>query len=584
MPYFLHLRSLCVAALAALSCVCVAAQHRAPEAASGWIEKAPVSTRHWMIAAANPWAVDAGYDVLAHGGNAIDAAVAVQLVLNVVEPQSSGIGGGAFLLYHDARRGVLKAYDGRETAPAAATPERFLDRDGRPLAFYRAVIGGRSVGVPGTIALLYETHRRHGRLPWRRLFDHAIRLADKGFPVSPRLATVLASDSFLSDSRTRDAFSRPDGTLLREGDLLVNHALATTLRTIAAQGASAFYHGTIAQDVVETVRSHVDNPGDMTLADLAAYRVKVRTPVCGPYRAYVVCGMPLPSSGGMTVLQILTMLETYDVAAMGPATFWSVHFMSEAGRLAYADRDMYMADPDFYSPPRGLLDRAYLARRSRSITTDHSLGVAQAGTPQEVRAAYASRFAPGEALAFASTSHVSIVDAQGNAVALTTTIEDAFGSRLMTRSGFLLNNELTDFSFVPQRDGKPVANRVEARKRPRSSMSPTIVYDAQGRLFMIAGSPGGAAIINYVVKALLAVIDWKLDPQGAAALPNFGSLNGPTELEQDTSVASLAPKLRAIGHDVRVTPHTSGLQLIVRTRDGWVGGADPRREGVVRGR
>ena len=576
----LHLRSLCALSLA-LICGWAVAQHRAPEAASGWQDRAAVTARHWMVAAANPLAASAGDDVLAHGGNAIDAAVAVQLVLNVVEPQSSGIGGGAFLLYHDAAHRSLTAYDGRETAPAAATPERFLGPDGKPLAFYRAVIGGRAVGVPGTVALLYETHRRHGRMPWRKLFEHAIRLCEHGFPVSPRLATLLATDAHVTDERTRAAFSRPDGTLLREGDVLVNAALGATLRSIALSGPGAFYHGAIAQDIVDTVRSHSANPGDITLADLAAYRVKVRKPVCGPYRAYVVCGMPLPSSGGMTVLQMLAMLEPYDIAAMGPATFWSVHFMSEAGRLAYADRDMYMADPDFYAAPTGLLDPTYLARRSRSIATDRSLGSAQAGTPEQVRAAQV--VAANEALAFASTSHVSIVDAQGNAVALTTTIEDAFGSRLMTRSGFLLNNELTDFSFVPHRDGKPVANRVQGGKRPRSSMSPTIVYDRAGRLFMIAGSPGGAAIINYVVKALLAVIDWKLDPQAATALPNFGSLNGPTELEQDTSAASLAEKLRANGHDVRIAPHTSGLHLIVRTHNGWMGGADPRREGVARG-
>ncbi len=560
-----------------------AGQNQAPERPSGWTDKHPVESRHFMVAAANPLAVEAGYRILRQGGTAADAAVAVQLVLNIVEPQSSGIGGGAFMLYHDGKRHKLTAFDGRETAPGAATPQRFLDKDGKPLQFYDAVVGGKSVGVPGTLALLYEAHKRHGRLPWAKLFEPAIALAENGFQVSPRLNTMIATEKYLAQPGIKSYLLDAAGKPLAVGTVLKNPAFAATLRTIAANGPSAFYTGPIAQDIVDTVRSHPTNPGDMTLADLANYRVQVRDPVCGRYRSYNVCGMPLPSSGGLTILQMLGMLEPYDLHAMGPATFWSVHFISEAGRLAYADRGMYMADPDFYTPPTGLLDHAYLLERSQLIRTTGSMGRAKPGDPPEIASARKVAYGVHDALEFPSTSHISIIDREGNAVAMTTTIEDAFGSRLMTKSGFLLNNELTDFSFAPEEDGKPVANRVEAGKRPRSSMAPTIVYDRAGRIFMVTGSPGGSAIINYVAKTLIGVLDWKLDPQAAIALPNFGSRNGPTELEKDTPVVALEPLLKAMGHDTRVMEHTSGLQAIVRTRTGWIGGADPRREGTARG-
>jgi gamma-glutamyltranspeptidase / glutathione hydrolase len=567
---------------AALACS-THAQDRAPERPSGWTEKRAVESRHDMVAAANPLAVDAGHRILKAGGSAVDAAIAVQLVLGLVEPQSSGLGGGAFLLAHDAKTRKLIAYDGRETAPAAATPDRFLGKDGKPLAFDDAVIGGRSVGVPGTVRLIEAVHRRHGRLPWKTLFVPAIELAEHGFAVSPRLHTMVASEKHLQP-RAKAYLLEDDGKPRAVGTILRNPPYAATLRRIAAEGAGAFYMGEIAQDIVDTVRSHPTNPGDIALADLASYRVKLREPVCDRYRRHRVCGMPLPSSGGLTVLQILKILEPYDLKSMGPVSFWSVHFMSEAGRLAYADRSVYEADPDFYTPPAGLLDDAYLVGRSRLITATRSLGRAAPGDPP-TRAEERRKVALGydAALEFPSTSHISVVDRYGNAVAMTTTIEDAFGSRLMTKSGFLLNNELSDFSFAPVENGKPVANRVEAGKRPRSSMSPTIVYDAAGRVYMVAGSPGGSAIINYVAKVLLGVLDWGLDPQAAIALPNVGSRNGPTELEANTYAAALAPKLRALGHDVRVMDQTSGLQAIVRTKRGWVGGADPRREGIVKG-
>jgi gamma-glutamyltranspeptidase/glutathione hydrolase len=556
----------------------------APEAASGWIDKKPVESRRFMVAAANPLATDAGYAILRAGGNAIDATIAVQLVLGLVEPQSSGLGGGAFLLYHDARSGKLLAYDGRETAPAAATPDRFLGADGKPLAFYDAVVGGRSVGVPGIVKLLETVHRRHGKLPWARLFEGAVALAETGFSISPRLHTLIASETHWSQPRARDYFVTADGNARAIGTTLANPAYARTLRTLAAQGAKAFYEGPIADDIVRTVREAPRNPGDLTREDLARYTIKVRAPVCHRYRAYRLCGMPPPSSGGLAVLQVLGMLEPYDIASMGPASFWSVHFVSEAERLAFADRAVYVADPDFFPLPRGLLDDDYLHARSLLISAHRSLGTAKPGDPvrhdAEPKAIAYGRDAAAE---FPSTSQVVVVDGDGNAVSMTTTIEYQFGSRLMTEGGFLLNNELTDFSFAPVADGRPVANRVEPGKRPRSSMAPIIAYDAKGRVAIVTGSPGGSMIINYVVKTLVAIIDWRMNPQAAIDVPNFGSRNGPTELEKNTAVAALGAKLAAMGHAVSVVEQTSGVQAIVRTPHGFVGGADPRREGTVRG-
>ena len=524
-----------VLALCAIFAIAARAQDRAPERPSGWIEKRAVESGRFMVAAANPLAVDAGYRILKGGGSAVDAAITVQLVLGLTEPQSSGLGGGAFLLAHDGRNHKLIAYDGREVAPAAATPERFLDKNGKPLTFPDAVVGGRSVGVPGTVRLLEAAHRKHGKLPWAALFAPAIALAENGFAVSPRLHRLIAAEKDLQP-RAQAYFLDADGRPRAIGTILKNPAYAATLRRLAREGADAFYAGSIAQDIVDTVRGHRTNPGDMTLADLANYRVKVRAPVCERYRRYRVCGMPLPSSGGITVLQMLKILEPYDMKSMGPVSFWSVHFVSEAGRLAYADRSVYEADPDFYTPPEGLLDDAYLRARSQSISTTGSLGRATPGDPPAI-AAPARNAAWGEdtALQFPSTSHISVVDQFGNALAMTTTIEDQF------------------------------------------------VYDATGRVYMIAGSPGGSAIINYVTKTLVGVLDWGLDPQRAIDLPNFGSGNGPTELEANTSVAALAPKLRALGHEVSVMEHTSGLHAIVRTKRGWIGGADPRREGTVKG-
>jgi gamma-glutamyltranspeptidase / glutathione hydrolase len=564
-------------------CPLAAAQDLASEESSGWTDKAPVKAKRWMVSAANPLAVEAGVRMLKRGGNAVDAAIAVQLVLGLVEPQSSGLGGGALMLVHDGKTNKLIAFDGRETAPAAATPDRFM-KDGKPLSFRDAVVGGKSVGVPGTVRLMETVHRAEGKLKWPELFGPAILLAEQGFAVSPRLHKLLMSERNLTQPRARNYFFDADGNPLAVGTVLANPAYAATLRAIAANGADAFYSGEIARDIVDTANSNPANPGDLTLDDLANYKAVAREAVCDTYRTYRVCGMPLPSSGGLTVLQMLKILEPFDLRAMGPASFLSVHYFSEAGRLAFADRDLYEADPAFYKAPAGLLDPAYLRSRSALIRPDRSMKVATPGKPPE-KIAPAEKVALGRGVApeFASTSHISIVDKYGNAVAMTTTIENAFGSRLMTEGGFLLNNELTDFSFTPMEKGRPVANRVEGGKRPRSSMAPTIVYDKFGRVAIVVGSPGGSAIINYVAKTLIGIIDWDLDPQAAIALPNFGSRNGPTELEKNTSIVALEPKLKTLGAPVRVMDHASGLHAIQRTKNGWVGGADPRREGIVRG-
>jgi gamma-glutamyltranspeptidase/glutathione hydrolase len=532
-----------------------------------------------MVAAANPLAAQAGREILAAGGSAVDAAVAVQLVLNLVEPQSSGIGGGAFMVHWDGTNVVT--LDGRETAPAAAKPERFLGPDGKPLQFYAAVVGGRSVGVPGTVRLLHESHKRWGKLPWAQVIAPAIRIADDGFTISPRLNGALAQDKYLqNDPIARAYFFEADGKPKAVGTVLKNPAFARTLREIAEKGPDAFYTGEIAADIVATVTRHTGNPGDMTLDDLRAYRVEERAPVCGPYRTYRICGMGPPSSGAVAVRQIMSTLETKDMASLKPGPD-AAHWIAEAGRLAYADRALYLGDPGFVSVPlRGLIDADYLKSRAALVNPDKSMGRAKAGDPPFQKTEF--RFAPSEGIEF-GTSHISVVDRNGNAVSMTTTIEDGFGARIMTRSGFLLNNELTDFNFAPVDEGKPVANRVEAGKRPRSSMAPTLVLDANNKLYAVVGSPGGSQIINYVAKTLVGIIDWKLDPQVAVDVPNFGSRNGPTELEAGTEAETWKAALEAKGHEVRTIDMNSGIQAIVVGPNGLTGGADSRREGVAIG-
>ena len=533
-----------------------------------------------MLAAAHPLAVEAGYGVLRRGGTAIDAAVAMQMVLNLVEPQSSGIGGGAFILYYSAAETKLTAYDGRETAPAAARANRFIGADGQPQKFLDAVVGGKSVGTPGVLRALELAHAKYGKLPWAELFQPAIRLASEGFLLSPRLHNLLAWVRLPArDQAMRSMYYRDDDTPKPVGTLLKNPALADTLRKIAAQGANAFYEGEIARDIADKVRN-APNPGDLSENDLARYRAKQREPVCGPYRQWKVCGMPPPSSAGVGVLQVLGILQQLAPDSLPSDSIRAAHLIAEAERLAYADRERYLADVDFVPVPlAGLMAPEYLAARAALVRPDRSLNHALAGTPP---GAPLARLADNASPELPSTSHLSIVDAEGNAVAMTTSIEFAFGSQQMVH-GFLLNNQLTDFSFVAEQDGKPVANRIEPGKRPRSTMAPTMVFDRDGKLVLVLGSAGGSAMINHLVKTLVAVLDRNLDIQQAIDLPNFGSRNGPTELERGTAAASWAEPLTALGHEVRLMEMTSGVHGIQRTRAGWSGGADPRREGVAKG-
>lgn len=542
----------------------------------------PARATRYMAATANPMATEAALKALRAGGSAVDAAIAAQMVLTLVEPQSSGIGGGAFLVHFDRKSGRTTSYDGRETAPAAATPDRFLDKDGKPLGYFEAVVGGRSVGVPGTLRVLELAHRQHGKLPWASLFEEAIRLAGEGFPVPPRLARALAGEKHLTQEAARAYFYRPDGKPWREGETLRNPALADTLRTIAKDGADAFYTGAIAGDIVATVTGAPRNPGDMTLADLAGYQAKERPAVCGTYRANTVCGMGPPSSGGLTMLMMLAKLERFDLPSKSPLSTSAAHWILEAQRLAYADRDLYMADADFVDVPvEGLLDRAYLASRAALIDLASSTG--EKAEPGDVPRKRTQEFGPDASLQLPATSHLSIVDGEDNALAMTTTIESVFGSRLMVR-GFLLNNELTDFSFRPEVDGRPVANRVEGGKRSRSSMSPTLVFDREGRLSLVTGSPGGSQIINYVLKTVIGVVDWGLDPQAAIELPNISNRNGPSEIERRADADALAASLAARGHKVERGQLVSGLQAIQVLPDGTLlGGADPRRDSLAAG-
>jgi gamma-glutamyltranspeptidase/glutathione hydrolase len=526
-----------------------------------------------MVAAAHPMAVEAGLDVLRRGGSAVDAAVAVQMMLGVVEPHASGIGGGGFLLYYDAATRKITVYDGRETAPAGATPTMFLTADGKPLSFFDAAISGISVGVPGAVALLEMAHGEHGRLPWADLFAMSIAAARDGFPVSPRLAAWLQSyKQFRNEPDARAIYYDGDGNPKKVGDKAVNPALAATMQRIASEGARVLREGPIAEQMVARVHGHT-RPGTLALSDLAAYRPIRREALCGPYRVWIVCGMPPPSSGGIAVLQMLGLLAPFDLANDKPNGLRALHLIAEAGRLAFADRNQYVADPAFVVvPTEKLIAPAYLAERRKLMSEERAM--APPGGP----------VAPG--YVEQGTSHMTIVDRNGNAVAFTTTIEAPFGSHILV-GGFLLNNELTDFSVVPEMAGKPVANRVEPGKRPRSSMSPTFVLDQDRRLVLSVGSAGGQRIIGDTVHALIGMLDWNLSSQAALDLPRIANMNGATELEDKGGLAAQADGLRALGHQVQVRRHEGGLTAIRRVEgpggDGWEGGADPRRDGVARG-
>ncbi|NWE00472.1 MULTISPECIES: gamma-glutamyltransferase [Pseudomonas] len=593
--------SVIAAALALAACnTSVNEQPPAPELGSGY--RTDLITQHaerHMAAAANPLAAEAGREMLRKGGSAIDAAIAMQAVLTLVEPQSSGIGGGAFIMLWDGKN--VHAYDGRETAPAGATEQLFLKADGKPMAFPEAQIGGRSVGTPGVLRALQMAHKKTGHLQWAELFEPAIRLAEQGFAISPRLHSLIAADRYIAQSPDMAAyFLNADGTPKATGTLLKNPALANVFKRIAKEGPDALYQGPIADEIARKVQGH-RNAGSLSQADLRSYTAKERTPLCTDYKQWKICGMPPPSSGGVAIAQILGTLQALEardpalaIAPMLPVkspssaglepTPEAVHLLAEAGRLAFADRALYVADADFVPVPvAGLVAPDYLAKRA-ALIGERSMGIAKPGVPAGIQVAYA----PDRSPLRISTSQVVAVDDLGGAVSMTTTVEAAFGSHVMVQ-GFLLNNQMTDFSFIPEENGQPVANRVEPGKRPRSAMAPTLVFDRNsGELLATVGSPGGSQIIEYVSKSLVAMLDWKLDPQTAISLPNFGSRNGATELETGLFSPALKQALKDKGHALSEIDMTSGIQAIVRTRDAQgklslSGGADPRREGAAVG-
>ncbi|NWD43707.1 gamma-glutamyltransferase [Pseudomonas yamanorum] len=594
--------SLITAALTLAACHSATAPELppAPELGSGY--RTDMSTRHaerHMAAAANPLAAEAGREILRKGGSAIDAAIAMQAVLTLVEPQSSGIGGGAFIMLWDGKQ--VHAYDGRETAPAGATERLFLKADGTPMAFPEAQIGGRSVATPGVLRALEMAHKKTGHLQWATLFEPAIRLAEQGFPISARLHSLIAADRYITRSPEMTAyFLNADGSPKATGTLLKNPALANVFKRIAKEGPDALYYGPIAEEITRKVQGN-SNAGSLTLTDLKGYSAVERAPLCTDYKRWKVCGMPPPSSGGIAIAQILGTLQALEardprmaLAPLKPVKNDSpaglepvpeaVHLIAEADRLAYADRAQYVADSDYVPVPvAGLIAPNYLASRA-ALIGERSMGVAKPGKPAGIEVAYA----PDRSPLRISTSQVVAVDDVGGAVSMTTTVESAFGSHVMVQ-GFLLNNQMTDFSFIPEENGQPVANRIEPGKRPRSSMAPTLVFDRQsGELVATVGSPGGSQIIEYVSKSLVAMLDWNLDPQAAVGLPNFGSRNGATELEAGLFSAPLKQALKDKGHALSEIDMTSGAQAIVRVRDAQgkaslIGGADPRREGEALG-
>ncbi|MFC4234345.1 gamma-glutamyltransferase [Thalassospira xianhensis] len=554
----------------------------APESATSPVShREAVRAPNWMVTAANPLAVEAGATVLRRGGNAIDAMVAVQTMLGLVEPQSSGLGGGAFLVYFDARSGKLTTMDGRETAPMAATPTLFQTETGEPMEFYDAVVGGRSVGTPGTPALLKVAHEKWGQLEWPTLLAPAIERAEIGFNVSPRLAGLIAEDAekLSRDDTAKGYFFDENGAPLEADALLKNPEYANTLRALAQKGTDGFYFGQIANDIVNKVQGASWNPGVLSLKDFANYSVKERDPVCADYRGYEICGMGPPSSGALTVGQILGLIEPFDIGDFGPKSPESWRLIGDASRLAFADRGRYMADIDFVPMPlTGLLDKTYLTDRAKLLETGSALGNVEPGLPAF---SHAMRLADDEAIEFPSTSHFSIVDAMGNVVSMTTTIENGFGSRLMVR-GFMLNNELTDFSFKTHSNGVPIANRLEPGKRPRSSMAPTIVMQ-DGKPVIAAGSPGGSRIIGYVAQSLIGMIDWGMDPQQAINMPHLINRFGTFDIEAGTEAEALEPYLQQRGFKTEIRDLNSGLHIIQITDQSLIGGADPRREGIVIG-
>jgi len=569
-----------------------------PEAATAESEQTvaePVKAERYLAVAANPHASRAGAEILAAGGSAADAAIGMQMVLGLVEPQSSGIGGGGFLLYHDRQSGETVAYDGRETAPRNVDESLFLNEKGEPLGFRDAAFGGRAVGTPGAIAMLEMVHRDRGKLEWARLFEPAIRLAEEGFAMSPRLHALLARHAamFREQNLGRDDLGEAGRYFFTEamqpkpvGSILRNPAYAATLERIARDGAEAFYKGPIADAIVEAVRDNPFAAGKLSLNDLADYTPRRTEPVCGPYRTMRICSMGPPSSGATTMLAILGLLNGFDMGALAPEGVEAVHLFTEAARLAYADRAVYTADDAFFSVPvEGLIDPDYLTTRRRLVDRTQAMDSVSAGNPPREQG---FDLAPHESREIPSTSHLVAVDEDGDVLSFTTTVQIAFGSFVMT-NGFLLNNELTDFSFAPRRDGMPVANRVEPGKKPRSSMTPTIGFDSQGRVHFAVGSPGGSRIISYVAKTITGLVDHGMNIQAAISRPNRMARNDEVNLEKGTVLEGLAEELRAMGHTVEIAEMTSGLHgLTVQYGDNgeaayYLGGADPRREGLAAG-
>lgn len=554
-----------------------------PEDGYKLISQSLIKAKNYMVVAAHPTAVSAGVEMLKANGTAVDAAIATQLVLNLVEPQSSGIGGGAFLIYLDGKTKELLSYDGRETAPVESSARLFLNSEGEPMSFYEAAIGGRSVGVPGTLALLEKVHKAHGRLPWKKLFQPAIALAINGFPASNRLINSLKGKrkKRIQTHKASADYFFPSGKTLKPGDIINNIIFAETLSKIANHGSQIFYQGEIAKDIINEVVGNKRNPGKLNLSDLKNYEVIKREPICHSYRKYKICGMGPPSSGAISIGQILGILENFNLSKLGPESIDSWHLIIEAGKLAFADRALYIADADFVPVPiKALLDKSYLSERAKLINLSSSISSpAMAGIPPQLsESSYISDASHGRP----GTSHISIIDKQGNAVSMTTTIEGAFGSQIMVR-GFLLNSELTDFSFIPDIGGKLVANRVQPGKRPRSSMAPTMVFDHEGNLILIIGSPGGSRIISYVAQTLIAVLDWGLDIQTAINLGHVVNRNSNTEIELKTKAITFIKPLIKRGHKIRQRNLNSGLHVIAIDKENLYGAADPRREGKARG-
>ena len=545
-----------------------------------------VEGEKWMVSVANPLAAEAGLNILRKGGSATDAAITAQLVLNLVEPQSSGIGGGGFLIHLNGKSSEISTYDGRETAPATAHARMFLNKDGTEKKFFDATVGGLSVGVPGLLHMLEKAHIDNGNLPWETLFEPAIEMAEKGFAVSPRLHKLLLKEKYLKKFPETKAYfynstNEPHGI----GHQLKNPTFADALRKIAKNGTDVFYKGAIAERIVNAVKKIDQNPGGLDMKDMATYKSKKREPVCLFYRQWLICGMGPPSSGGLTTLQILGILQSFDLPSMRPNEDGQIdpaaaHIIAEASKLAFADRNLFIADEDFIPvPSAGLLDPGYLELRAKEISNEKTLGRA---SPGNLELNQSWNFSPGNGNTSMSTTHISVIDGQGNAVSLTSSIESAFGSRLMV-DGFLLNNQLTDFSFIPQKDGKLIANHVAPGKRPLSSMAPTLVIDANGKVVLAIGSPGGSRIIGYVAKTIIAALDWDMNIQDAIDLPHIVNRNGQTELEANTKIEELIPALETLGHDIKLSVMTSGLNA-VRVRDKRIfGGSDPRREGVAMG-